>query len=90
MLWDNTSVCFRLFYLQKGLKNTKEMERTVSDNGCTPAGPVLSLEYRARSRPDSGRLVCTTEHGRTRFLLVEPAYEVNEKGTKKRMTATRT
>ena len=65
------------------------MERTVFDNRGTPAGPVLSLEYRAcgalrkseTSHTISGRLVCTLEHGRTR---VEPACEVNEKGTREK------
>ena len=44
------------------------------DNGGTPAGSVLSLEYRASSAlsksetscPISGGLVCTKKHGRTR------------------------
>ena len=64
------------------------MERTVSDNGGTPAGPVLS-QYRAcsalrkseTSRPISGR-----SHNMEGFeyLLVEPACELNEKGTREK------
>ena len=55
-------------------KARKEMERAVHDNGSAPAESVLLLEYRAcgalrkseTSRPITGRLVRTTEHGRTR------------------------
>ena len=68
------------------------MERAVHDNGSAPAESVLSLEYRAcgalrkseTSRPITGRLVRTTEHGRIEYLLVEPACEANEKRTREK------
>ena len=74
MLLNNTSRCFQNILPPKGTKKSLKMERTVSDNGGTPAGPVLSLEYKEcgalrkseTSRHISGRLVCTTEHRRTR------------------------
>ena len=43
------SGCSRISYLEGNEKTTKEMARTVYDNGGTPAGKVLPLEYRACS-----------------------------------------
>ena len=71
------------------------MERAVHDNGSAPAGSVLTLEYRAcgtlreseTSRPITGRLLRTTEPQnmeRLENLLVEPACEVNQKGTREK------
>ena len=70
----------------------EEMERAVHDNGSAPEGSVLSLEYRAcgalreakTSRPITGRLVRTTKMEGLEYLLVEPACEVNEKGTREK------
>ena len=67
----------------------KEMERTVSDNGSTPAEPLLSLEYRAcgalrkseTSRPIPEDWCIPQNMKGLKYLLVEPACEVNEKGT---------
>ena len=65
------------------------MERNVYDNGGTPAGPVLSHEYRASGitslkphvpSPDDCRVPQNMEG--LEYLLVEPACEVNEKGTR--------
>ena len=73
-------------------KAAAEMERAVYDNGSAPAGSVLSLEYRA-----CGALRNQTPHVSSKedwcvpqnmegleYLLVEPACEVNEKGTREK------
>ena len=86
ILWDNTSGCSRISYLQRDKKATEERERAVYDNGCGPAGSVLLLEYRAcgairkseTSRPITGR---PENMEGLEYLLLEPACEVNEKGT---------
>ena len=73
-------------------KATKEMATTVHDNGCTSAGTVLPLEYKACSAllkskphvpsPEDGCVPQKMEG--LEYLLVEPACEVNERGTREK------
>ena len=68
------------------------MERTVYDNRGTPTGPVLLLEYRACaalrkseiSRPSPEDWCVPQNMEGLEYLLVEPACEVNEKGTREK------
>ena len=68
------------------------MERAVDDNGSAPAGSVLALEHKAcgavrkseTSLPSpEDRYVPQNMEG-IEYLLVEPACEVNEKGTREK------
>ena len=66
------------------------MERTVYDNRGTPTGPFLSLEYRACGQNLKPHVPCPEDwcvpqnmEG-LEYLLVEPACEVNEKGTREK------
>ena len=66
------------------------MARTVHDNGGAPAGTVLPLEYfvqrtmkNLKSHDPSPEDRCRPQNMEgLEYLLLEPAFEVNEKGTR--------